>query len=293
MTRFRVSHRTEYAYGVSMADGFTSAHLEPRDAPGQRVLAADLRIEPAPDELESATDPWGNRVTLFAVHHPHDSLLLHSVVDVDVSPPAVPTHVAPWEDVVAAAANATGALALDIGPYRAVTEQTGAPPGSALQALVDQTFTPGRDVVDAVRDLCGLIFREFRFDPGVTDVSTPLATVLAERGGVCQDFAHVGVAALRLVGLPARYVSGYIETLPPPGLPKLVGVDASHAWCSVWMGEHGWVDFDPTNDQLPPQRHVTVGWGRDYHDVTPVRGVVIGAGGSQSLTVAVDVTSLD
>ncbi|HAP75622.1 MAG TPA: transglutaminase [Acidimicrobiaceae bacterium] len=293
MPRFRVDHRTEYLYGRAMADGFTSTHLEPRNAPGQQVLLANLRIEPTPDELEQVTDPWGNRVTLFAVHHPHESLLLHSIVEVEVESPPLPAHDPPWETVVRAAAAATGDLALEVGPYLALTEQTTVDTTDALAALTSPEFVPGRGVVEAVRGLCGRIFGEFRFDPDVTDVSTPLATVLVERGGVCQDFAHVAVAALRSVGLPARYVSGYIETQPPPGQPKLMGVDASHAWCSVWVGDHGWVDFDPTNDQMPPQRHVTVGWGRDYHDVTPVRGVVIGAGGTQSLTVAVDVTCLD
>jgi transglutaminase-like putative cysteine protease len=139
--------------------------------------------------------------------------------------------------------------------------------------------------------LCHRIFTEFSFDSGFSDVTTPLDAVLQARRGVCQDFAHVACAALRSIGLPARYVSGYIETAPPPGEPKLVGVDASHAWCAVWAGECGWIDFDPTNDQMPPQRHVTVGWGRDYDDVAPVRGVVIGPGGGQTLSVSVDVVS--
>jgi len=154
-------------------------------------------------------------------------------------------------------------------------------------------FTAGRGVVDAASALCDTIFREFRFDALATDLATPLADVLAGRHGVCQDFAHVAVAALRSVGLPARYVSGYIETLPPPGSPKLVGVDASHAWCAVWAGSTlGWLDFDPTNNQMPPQRHVTVGWGRDYDDVAPVRGVVIGPASTQSLLVSVDVAEI-
>ncbi len=293
MTRFRVVHRTEYAYGRSMADGFTSVHLAPRGTPAQVVHTVALRIEPQPDEMEHVTDQFGNAVTLLAVHRPHTALLLESVIEVDVSVPPTPVADTPWEAVVAAAAGASGALACDLGPYLAHTDQTPFVGGvSGLPSLTAPEFTPGRGVVEATRALCSRIFSEFRFEPGFTDVTTPLAAVLAERRGVCQDFAHVTVAALRSVGLPARYVSGYIETAPPPGEPKLVGVDASHAWCAVWAGEAGWLDLDPTNDQMPPLRHITVGWGRDYHDVTPVRGVVIGSGGGQTLSVAVDVAAI-
>ncbi|MEI7546976.1 MAG: transglutaminase family protein [Actinomycetota bacterium] len=152
--------------------------------------------------------------------------------------------------------------------------------------------TPGAGVVEAVRALSHRIFDDFVFEPSLADVSTPLAEVLAHRRGVYQDFAHTAVAAVRSDGVPARYVSGYIETIPLPGQPRLVGFDASPAWCSVWAGDLGWLDFDPTNDQMPPQRHLTVGWGRDYDDVAPVRGVVIGPACSQSLTVSVDVTEI-
>lgn len=290
MGRFRVVHRTEYRYGRPMADGFTAAHLAPRSTPHQSVARAELRVDPEPDELDTTVDPWGNPVVLFAVHRPHESLLVESTIEVDVVVPAPVLHSPAWETVAARAAVASGALADELGPYLAHSRAT-----PRLQGLADVTagFTPGRPVVDAVSELCHAVFTTFRFDAGATDVSTPLADVLAERHGVCQDFAHVSAAALRSIGLPARYVSGYIETVPPPGQPKLVGVDASHAWCSVWAGDAGWLDFDPTNDQMPPLRHVTVGWGRDYDDVAPVRGVVIGPGGSQSLDVSVDVTALD
>jgi transglutaminase-like putative cysteine protease len=290
MTRFRVVHRTEYHYGRPMADGFTSTHLAPRPTPHQHVETTVLHIDPQPDEFDATHDALGNPVALFAVHHPHESLVVESIIEVDVLvPPPVPWS-PPWDDLAQQAADARGALAEELGPYLAHTSAT-----PRLEALRELTsgFTPGRPVADAVSDLCQFVFTTFRFDAGATDVSTPLAEVLAARHGVCQDFAHVTAAALRSVGLPARYVSGYIETAPPPGEPKLVGVDASHAWCSVWAGELGWLDFDPTNNQMPPNRHVTVGWGRDYDDVAPVRGVVIGPGGGQSLTVAVDVTALD
>jgi transglutaminase-like putative cysteine protease len=289
VTRYRILHRTDYRYEHEMADGFTAAHLLPRWTPHQTVESGELRVLPVPDERDTVFDQLGNTLSLLAVHHPHRSLSVEAELVVSVGVPELPTESPSWESVVKAARSARGDDALELGPYLARTPLT--PHALELAALTVE-FTPGRPVLDAVRALCARIHDEFRFDPGATDVSTPLSDVLAQRHGVCQDFAHVGVAALRSVGLPARYVSGYLETLPPPGRPKLVGVDASHAWCSVWTGESGWVDFDPTNDQMPPQRHVTIAWGRDYDDVAPVRGVVIGPPGRQTLDVSVDVTAL-
>lgn len=302
MTRFRVVHRTEYRYGLSMADGFTRAFLLPRSTPTQQVTRAELLVRPEPDELEETIDVFGNRVVQFAVHRAHDALEVETISEVDVHPQP---HAAagagdvdgrPWEEVVAAAAAARHDLALEVGPFCATSPllfpAVGAPV-SGLSQLTSQAFTPGRGIVRAVQELCHTIFTTFQFDPGFTDVTTPVATVLAARRGVCQDFAHVAVASLRSLGLAARYVSGYIETEPFPGQPKLVGADASHAWCSVWVPTLGWLDFDPTNDEFPPQHHVTVGWGRDYSDVPPVRGVVIGPSTAQQLMVSVDVTRLD
>ncbi len=291
MKRFRVVHRTEYAYDRPMSDGFTVARLRPREAPLQHLVSAELTVTPPPDEWFESVDVLGNSTVHFAVHHPHHSLCVESTIEVDVADPPPILFDPPWESVVAEAAHARGAAVLEVGPYLAHTAQT--PCLDGLRELTAGAFVPGRGVVQAVRALCNTVFVGFRFDPYATDIATPLTDVLTGRHGVCQDFAHVTVAALRSVGLPARYVSGYIETVPPPGVPRLVGVDASHAWCAVWAGPVlGWLDLDPTNDQLPPQRHVTVAWGRDYDDVTPVRGVVIGPSAGQSLTVNVDVQEL-
>ncbi|MEQ1702970.1 MAG: transglutaminase family protein [Ilumatobacteraceae bacterium] len=284
---FRVVHRTEYQYGTAMADGFTVARLLPRSTPLQSVHSARIDVSPFPDEWEESLDPFGNRVVHFAVHHPHSSLVVESHLEVGLTTGHAPTSDLTWQAVRAAALDARGDVAADVAPFLAHTAQT--PALFELSALTTDVFTEGRDIIGAVQHLCNRIFHEFQFDPSFSDVSTPLHAVLAERRGVCQDFAHVSCAALRSVGIPARYVSGYIETMPAPGFPKLVGVDASHAWCSFWAGELGWLDFDPTNNQLPPLRHVTVGWGRDYDDVAPVRGVVIGPPSGQSLHVSVDV----
>ncbi len=291
MKRFRVVHRTDYQYGRSMSDGFTVARVQPRAMPGQTLLSARLDVTPEPDEWDESVDAFGNRVVHFAVHHPHAWLSVVSTIEVDVFDAAPMTIDPPWESVVAEAIAATEDARLTVDPYLAHTAQT--PRLAALEGLTGPVFTPGRGVVDATRALCATIFREFRFDAMATDLATPLTDVLAGRHGVCQDFAHVTVAALRSIGLPARYVSGYVESLPPPGEPRLIGVDASHAWCAVWAGSAlGWLDLDPTNDQMPPERHVTVGWGRDYDDVAPVRGVVIGPTSAQSLYVSVDVAEI-
>jgi transglutaminase-like putative cysteine protease len=199
-------------------------------------------------------------------------------------------HDLAWEYVVEAVREARGDLACEVGPFAALTPST--PAVAELGELCTDVLVPGRPIVDVVQALSTRIFTDFAFDPEFSDVSTPLADVLRARRGVCQDFAHLMLACLRAHGLAARYVSGYIETDPPPGRPKLAGTDASHAWCGVWAPGIGWFDVDPTNDQMPPRRHVTCAWGRDYTDVAPVRGVVIGPAAAQSLRVGVDVTVL-
>jgi transglutaminase-like putative cysteine protease len=292
--KFSVVHRTEYSYGASMADGYTVVHLLPRDSPTQRVMSAELHVTPDPDEYDEHVDLFGNRVVRLGVHQPHQHLGVVARCVVELLPMREPSPAAAaigWEDVVRAVATVRGNDAIEVGPYAAPTAATHSDP--QLRALLDEAFVPGRSFLDAVRILCSRIFEDFVFDSTFSDVSTPIEAVLAARRGVCQDFAHLALACLRSVGLAGRYVSGYIETLPPPGEEKLVGADASHAWCSAWAPGLGWVDFDPTNDQMPPERHVTVAWGRDYHDVAPVRGVVIGPPSQQTLLVGVDVTRVD
>jgi transglutaminase-like putative cysteine protease len=290
--RFAVRHRTTYRYSRPMADGYTVAHLLPRNTPTQAVESAAVQVSPQPDEVEELIDAFGNRLLRIGIHSPHDHLELISTCTVDVSSPAaIPAASQPWEQVARSGQAMVGALVDDVGPFLAHTSST--PPLAVLCDVTAEVFQPDRPMVEVVLALSSLIFREFRFDSAFSDVSTPIDDVVRERRGVCQDFAHLAVACLRSRGLAARYVSGYIETTPPAGEPKLTGSDASHAWCSVWVPDHGWLDMDPTNDQVPPQRHVTVAWGRDYFDVTPVRGVVVGPSATQSLEVGVDVTAQD
>lgn len=291
---YRVSHRTTYRYGATMTDGYSVAVLAPRDTDRQRVETTDVHLDPVPSETDLRHDVFGNLQHQFGLHEPHQSMQVVAVSDVVVAPAAVPDDDTPWETVVEQAELARGDLALEVGMFRsssALIDLTML--GPSLRDLAIAHFTPGRPIVDAVAALCTAIFHGFDFDPHFSNVSTPLADVLAERRGVCQDFAHLAVGSLRSLGLPARYVSGYVETTPPQGEERLVGADASHAWCSIWTPRAGWVDFDPTNGHLPVDDHVTVGWGRDYDDVMPVRGVMIGPATSQQLDVAVDVTRLD
>jgi transglutaminase-like putative cysteine protease len=257
------------------------------------VVESVVRLEPPPSEHDSYLDAFGNLVHEFGVHELHRALTItaHSVVDVAM--PTVPVDDTGWEDVVTQLDAAHGDVALGTGFFRSASTFVDlADLGVALRSIATRSFTPGRSIVDASRALCLDIDETFRFDAGFSDVSTPLRRVLAARRGVCQDFAHLAVGCLRSIGLAARYVSGYIETAPPPGQERLVGADASHAWCSVWMPVAGWVDFDPTNGLLPVDRHITVAWGRDYADVTPVRGVMIGPATTQHLDVSVDVHSV-
>jgi transglutaminase-like putative cysteine protease len=293
--RFHVTHRTTYRYGLAMVDGYTVAHLLPRNTPWQHVIAAELHVDPSPDEREDHDDLFGNRVVRLGVHQRHTSLEVVSRCEVEVSaaPPWDDDAVrrdSSWNDAAWTIARARGDLAMDVAPFAAITVAT--PSLTMLDDLTRDVFRPGRSLLETVQHLSRLVFDEFQFDGGATDVATPLGVVVAERRGVCQDFAHLMLAILRQRGLAARYVSGYLETDPPPGQPKMVGSDASHAWCSVWSPVHGWMDVDPTNDQMPPHRHVTVGWGRDYFDVTPVRGVVLGPACTQELDVGVDVVAL-
>jgi transglutaminase-like putative cysteine protease len=287
MGRLRVRHRTSYRYGAMMSSGVTLVRLRPRDTPHQRVVESRIVVDPEPGERDEWTDAFGNLVVLARAREPHDHLEVLAESVVDVADPVERGTGPPWEDVVAQ-------LARDpIDPFvTACRLPSRHVPGHAPAAhqLGLDALRPGIGVVEGLRALSALIQEQFVFDPHSTDVSTPVEEVLAHRRGVCQDFAHVALAALRSVGLAARYVSGYLETEPPPGQPRFVGSDASHAWCSAFVPDLGWVDLDPTNGSLPTDRHVTTAWGRDYADVAPLRGVVLGPPAEQQLEVAVDVT---
>jgi transglutaminase-like putative cysteine protease len=301
--RYRVVHRTTYEYSAEMLDGYSVANLLARQTPTQRVVSTELTTTPAVDERDDRSDVFGNHVVQLGVHHPHTRLVVEATTEVVVQPQIEPRVNPTWEQAAAQTAAARGVLALDVLPFLAGsrfvptyvekhTDNQGVVRAELLHTFASE-FSPGRPILEVIRGVCGSIFNGYRFDQSSTTVSTPLSEVMDKRAGVCQDFAHLAVGAFRARGIAARYVSGYIETDPPPGEVKTIGADASHAWCAVWIPEHGWVDFDPTNNIIGPDRHVTVGWGRDYADVAPIRGVVIGPTSQQKLSVAVDVVRLD
>lgn len=291
--RYRVVHRTEYRYGATMIDGYSVACVLARPTPSQTVASSMVITYPEADEFDEREDVFGNRVVQFGLHQPHDGLVVEAVTEARVWALGLPRVDVGWERVAATVAGLRGPTALDVAPFIAPSRFVTIDANRLeLFALGSRSFTRGRGVVEATSALCSDIFDTYVFDPSSTEVSSPLDMVLGDRRGVCQDFAHVAVGVLRTLGLAARYVSGYIETDPPPGEPKTIGADASHAWCSVWVPDHGWLDFDPTNGIMAPSRHVTIGWGRDYADVAPVRGVVVGPASSQSLSVSVDVARI-
>lgn len=290
--KYQVTHRTRYRYDGSVTVSHHLARLAPRSLPGQRCPWHELEIRPVPVGRGVHVDAFGNATTYFEIEGKHEALEVTARSFVEVLPAHTPTtSTPPWETIRDACHAPTLTPTSEAGAFRFASPMV--PTGPEFADFARADFPPRRPILDAVRALNERIFREFRFDPRATDLTTPVSQVLRDRAGVCQDFAHLMLACLRSLGLPARYVSGYLETLPPPGKPRLVGADASHAWVSVFCGpEAGWVDADPTNNLLPGERHITVAWGRDFSDVSPLRGVTLGAGGQQ-LEVSVDVQPLE
>jgi transglutaminase-like putative cysteine protease len=277
--------RYRYGEAVDLASHFL--HLTPRTLPGQLVLAASLAAAPAPVRTRTGADHFGNAATWMFVETPHDrfTVTLRAEVEAEFPPPPPAAATLAWERVAAIATRPGGEgwRAAEFAFPSAMV-----PASAEAGAYAAASFAPGRPVLACLLDLQARIRRDFAFRTGVTTVSTPVAQVLASRAGVCQDFAHVMIAGLRALGLPARYVSGYVRTRPRPGQPRRHGADQSHAWVGAWLGpEHGWVDLDPTNDLVVRDEHVVLGWGRDYADVSPLRGVLLG-GGAHALSVSVD-----
>ena len=287
---YRVSHVTTYHYEELASVCHNELRLSPRAGSHQRPRRTQLRIDPTPSALVPQLDFFGNQVHFVTLQEPHRQLVITAKSDVEVTPAAPPDATPAWDGIRDRLRHGGGPEALDA--YQFVFESPHVTLDDDLLAYAAPSFPAGHAILDGVCHLTRRIYAEFAYDQSATTVATPVADVLRERRGVCQDFAHLEIACLRALGLAARYVSGYILTTPPAGTPRLVGADASHAWLAVWLGDDGWVDVDPTNDQLPSDQHITVAWGRDYGDVSPLRGVVLG-GGAHRMTVAVDVTPLE
>ncbi|MCW2247576.1 transglutaminase-like putative cysteine protease [Azospirillum fermentarium] len=288
---YRCRHTTRYDYGEAVPVSHHMVHLAPRPRPGQTVHWHRLTVSPGAAVMAEVLDYFGNPVSYLAVQEPHRVLDITTQMEVtvDTPPPFDAAATPPWEAVRDEAAAVPGDRAADIVQF--LFDSLLVRPLPEMTAYAAPSFPPGRPAGEAMVDLMRRIHADFTFDPMATTVATPLAEVMAKRRGVCQDFAHLLCGMLRGFGIPARYVSGYLRTLPPPGQPRLVGADMSHAWVSAWWGG-GWIDLCPTNNRLADADYITLAWGRDYDDVSPVRGVIIGGYGHH-LTVEVDVEPLD
>ncbi len=286
---YRVTHRTTFTYTQPVAISHHVLRLAPRTHPRQHNLRSNLTFDPEPSVRSNGKDYFGNPLTHVTIQAPHSALIVEAQSLIDVTKPEA-IHVdqsLPWDRVTQRLLEPPDSVILDAqqfmydSPYVTIDDD--------LYDFVRGCFPPGRPILAGVMDLTSRIFQNFTYEGGVTDVSTPVKDVLFSRKGVCQDFAHLEIAALRSLGLPARYISGYLLTHPPEGQEKLVGADASHAWVSTWCPDLGWVDFDPTNNCIPSDEHITLAWGRDYGDVSPINGFMVG-GGHHTPSVSVDVS---
>lgn len=287
---YQITHRTRYRYSDVVTSSYGRGFLTPRDSGQQRCQSYRLNIDPEPADRSTSRDAYGNISSYFHVTQPHQELIVtgRSIVEVDPPPAewyAAGAAVAPWED--SRPSGPDGALAtefvLDLQPAEITDE---------VRDYAAPSFAPGRPLIEVLRDLNSRIFADFTYRSGSTTVSTRVAEVLAAREGVCQDFARLAIACLRANGLAASYVSGYLATDPPPGKERMVGIDATHAWASVWTPQNHWLGLDPTNDQMVDERYIVVGFGRDYADVPPLRGIIYTDSESSIIDVSVDVAPI-
>lgn len=286
---YTINHRTSYVYKDPVSLCHNIVRLIPRNTNGQFCKNATIKISPEPDTINEYEDFFGNKVIYFSIEKEHWELTVHvtSEVERNVSGQIrMNMYRNATLDEVKDELLTMKSGASEIRQYIYDTPMTAW--NDEILAYTMESFTSNRPVFEAAEDLMRRIYMDFEYKPGVTTVSTPLSTVMKQRKGVCQDFAHLAISCLRSVGLPVRYVSGYIETISPVGVEKLVGADASHAWFSLYIPNMGWTDFDPTNNCIVSDQHITVGWGRDYADIAPFEGIILSSG-SHDLSVSVDV----
>ena len=289
--RYLIRHATRYLYDQPVGESRQLVRLKPRVLPRQRCLAHELRIDPAPQRDETFVDGFGNAVRSLHFEQEHETLFVRAESLVELTPPPEPYAIGqspPWEQVRDELSYRAGrtldAARLEATEFLFESRHVRVKNDFAEYARAD--FRTNAPLLVAIDGLMRRIRLEFTYDTGATEISTPVTDVLASRRGVCQDFAHLMLSCLRSLGLAARYVSGYILTRPPAGRPRLIGADATHAWVSVFCPGSGWIDFDPTNAQMPAAEHVTLAWGRDFADISPLRGVILG-GGEHKLEIAV------
>ncbi len=312
--KYRITHSTLYHYSQPVGLCQNEARLQPRNFWRQHCHSSYFTIDPESVDFQERLDFYGNRVAYFAVQKPHIKLLVTAISEVTI----FPRHTAlellsqvSWEQVrnslqgspvqsqiQSQTQNGSGSWQHQEIVHEVLEAKQyllDSPMVSISQELADYaqlSFQPNRALVVVVHDLMARIYKDFTYDPTFTTIATPLSDVLRYRRGVCQDFAHLAIGCLRAYGIAARYISGYVETLPEPGKTRLTGADASHAWFSVYIPGSGWLDFDPTNNAIPLDQHITLAWGRDFSDVTPLKGIAFG-GGQHTLAVSVDVLRIE
>jgi transglutaminase-like putative cysteine protease len=288
--RYRVTHTTSYSYEDAVSVSHNEARITPRRTPGQIPQRTQLLVEPAPTSLVTETDYFGNTLHFFSLEEHHQTLSVTAVSDVEVDGTPVPAFglTPTWDTVPTAVRRDRSRGGIEALGYTFDSPFVRTDP--QMRDYAAKSFGPGRPVLEAAFDLTRRIHEDFKYEPGATSIATPLSELMRARRGVCQDFAHLEIAMLRSLGLPARYVSGYVRTRPAPGRQQLTGADASHAWVAIYVPGFGYVDLDPTNGSIPHDEHVTLAWGRDFGDVSPVKGVILG-GGQHILRVSVDVAA--
>jgi transglutaminase-like putative cysteine protease len=286
--RYRVQHNSRYKYQEPVSLCYHEVHLHPRNGLYQVCQDVQLAISPHPTMTIRRQDFFGNHVSSFTLQENHSTLEVSCISEVEVTPfvPPMADVTTPWEDVRDLLAGPEACRHLEATQY--IFESTYVRTNEQLADYAHSSFSPRRPVVSGALDLMRRIHTEYKYDPTATTVATPVMDVFHQGRGVCQDFAHLMLSCLRSIGLAGRYVSGYLLTTPPPGKEKLVGADASHAWLSIYCPGFGWVDLDPTNNVIPSDKHVLVAWGRDYADVSPIKGVILG-GGQHTVEVSVSV----
>ncbi|WP_282075839.1 transglutaminase family protein [Maribacter aquivivus] len=294
---FNVTHITKYDYNAPVSYCHNIATLRPRESKGQELLEYSIDISPEPAEISERVDFFGNYITRFSIQTEHKTLKV-------TTRSKIKREYAQFQESFKSDAcksiTMNDALAALNGMHPEILEAKQyilesifiRRTDKAIRDYAEVSFKGERSVFEAAYELMQRIYTDFDFDSEFSTISTPIEEVMKEKKGVCQDFAQIAIACIRSVGLPARYISGYIETLPAPGKKKLVGADASHAWFAIFIPGFGWVDFDPTNNQIPKDQHIVVGWGRDYYDVPPLKGVVYGSGQSK-LHVSVDIAAVE
>jgi transglutaminase-like putative cysteine protease len=290
---YRIRHTTEYVYHSRVSHCYNMAHITPRDTPRQQCLSSRVDVLPGAAYTSNRMDYFGNTAYHFEIQKPHKKLVITSTSDVRTSSQNMTGEL----DMGVSCRDARNAMktSTDLDVLLAREYLMDSPMIKASEPLreyAEALFEDDKPLVTAALDLTRKIFAEFKYSPTATTIATPIHEVLETRKGVCQDFAHLQIGCLRSLGFAARYVSGYLETLPPPGQEKLVGADATHAWLSVFVPGEGWIEYDPTNDCMAHEQHIVTGWGRDFFDVTPLCGVIFGGGADPVLRVSVDVSRI-